>query len=195
MKTYNFEQGSAEWLKVRLGKFTASHAQAIQANGAGLKTLVFEKVAEILTQKKPEQYINSDMERGNELEAEARTSYELDTGNQVKEVGFCELNQYVGASPDGLISDDGLVEFKCPNDKVFTEFLYTKKVDTKYIAQMQMQMFVTDRKWCDYVIYNPDFPTPVVITRIERDEKAIEKIKIGLSTGELMVKKILEEIK
>jgi predicted phage-related endonuclease len=133
MKLHNIKQGTDEWLKLRLGKLTASSAQAIASNGKGLETLVYEKVAELLTHKLPEQFENEHIKRGNELEPLARNSYELETGNVVKEVGFVELDQYTGASPDGLVGDDGLVEFKCPSDIVFLKAMHTKKIDTKYV--------------------------------------------------------------
>ena len=194
MQLHKVKQGSPEWHKVRLGKLTASHAQAIASQGKGLETLAYNKVAEILTGKAEEGYINPDMERGNELEMMARNAYELETGNLVKEVGFCELDKHSGCSPDGFVGDDGLVEFKCPTNKVFTEYLYTEKVNTGYVWQMQMQMLVTDRKWCDYAVFAQDFPKSLIIKRIERDERAIEKIKRGLEIGEDMIIKIMEKI-
>ena len=196
MKTYNkISQGSEEWLKLRLGKFTASQAQAIASAGKGLETLVFKKVAEILTNKAEEGYKNFDMERGHELEAMARGAYELETGNIVREVGFCELDKQIGCSPDGLVGDDGLMEIKCPCDKVFVEYLYSGKIDTGYMWQMQMQMYVTDRTWCDYVVFNDNFPNSIVITRVERDEGAVAKIKAGLATAKAMTDSILLKIK
>lgn len=195
MQVHNVEQGTPEWLTLRLGKLTASKAQAIASNGKGLETLVYEKVAEILTQKLPEQYSNTDIERGNELEAMARNSYELETGNVVKQIGFVEMDEFIGASPDGTVGTDGLVEFKCPNDKVFVQSMYLKKIDTGYEWQMQMQMWVTEREWVDYVQFNPNFPKPLLITRVMRDEVKIAKIKAGAQQGVAQIKSILEAIK
>lgn len=194
MIVHEITQNSLEWFNVRLGKFTASDAQAISANGAGLLTLVYKKVAEILTNKKEEGYSNLDMERGHELEDSARNLYEIKTDLSVDKIGFCELDSNTGASPDGIIGDDGLIEIKCINDVKFVEFLCNKKIDTAHIWQMQMQMLVTDRKWCDYVIYNPNFKDKLIITRVERNENDIEKIKVGINTGVAMVKSILEKI-
>ena len=194
MKLHNFKQGTLEWQKIRLGKLTASHAQAISSQGKGLETLAYNKVAEILTGKAEEGYTNGDMERGHELEMMARNAYELETGNLVKEVGFCQLDEHCGCSPDGLVGDEGLVEFKCPNNKVFVEYMYSKKVDTGYVWQMQMQMFITDRKWCDYAVFAQDFPKSLIVKRIERDEEAIKKIKAGIEEGKTMIEKIMKEI-
>ena len=195
MKIHQDEQGSEVWIKTRLGKLTASKAQAIASNGKGLDTLVFEKVAEILTGKPISTYTNEAMENGNLVEDEARDVYELQTGFKVEQVGFCEMSEYVGASPDGLVGDDCLVEIKCPTPKVFAQYLYTKKIDTKYYAQMQMQMFVTKRGYCDFATYHPDFPTPMIIQRVDRDEEFIKKLKVGLENGTEQIKEILKKLK
>lgn len=195
MKLHSFEQGTDEWLAVRLGKFTASTATAIKSNGKGLETLVLDKAVELITGKPAKApYKSPAMEWGNETEDEARTVYELTTGSTVERVGFCELSEYVGASPDGLIGDDGLVEIKCPEARTFLSFRLTGKIDPGYYSQMQMQMYVTDRKWCDYAIYHPDFPEAILITRVDRDEKEIEKLRIGLEQGIKRLKEIMKSL-
>ena len=193
MKINKDKQGTEEWLKSRLGKMTASNAQTIQANGAGLTTYVYQKVAEILSGKMEDSYINDDMERGNELEDTARSSYEMETGNKVIQVGFCESDG-VGASPDGLVGEDGLIEIKCPRDYNYVKTLHTRKIDIKYEWQMQMQMKVTGRKWCDFVVFHENF-NDLIIVRVKRDELMIAKIDIGLKTGKELITKIMKEIK
>jgi predicted phage-related endonuclease len=196
MKIYtDIEQGTQQWFDIRLGKFTASHAQAIATNGKGLETLVYDKVAEILTRKMKESYTNSDIERGKELEEMARNTYELETGIAVTRVGFIEKSERVGCSPDGLIGEDGLQEIKCINDANFVKYMHLRDIDKDHIWQMQMQMDVTGRKWCDYVVYNPNFPKPLIITRIERDNSAIERIRLGCEAGIQKVDEILGGIK
>ena len=194
MELINCIQGTPEWHKSRLGMLTGSEAQAIASNGAGLKTLVTKLVAERMTGKQESTYMNDDMKRGKELEAEARCAYELETGNMVTEVGFCKLDNYVGSSPDGLIGDKGGVEIKCFNAYKFVDYLYTQKIDTGYEWQCQFNMFVTDREWWDYVVYNPDFDNPLIIKRINRDEVAIEKIKLGIESGKKMIDDYLFKI-
>jgi putative phage-type endonuclease len=188
MIIHNCIQGTDEWLKIRLGKFGGTDAQAVATNGKGLETLCFQKVADLMIGKPQKSYTNEDMERGKKLEASARLLYELKTGNSVKEVGYLELNECTGCSPDGLVGDEGMIEIKCPSDRVFVEYLYKKEIDKKYFWQMQHQMSVADRKWCDYVLYNENLDR-IEIQRVERDEKAIEKIIIGLEAG---IKKIIE---
>jgi len=196
MKIYKeLKQGTDEWFGVRLGKFTASHAQAIGNNGRGLTTLIMENVAEILTGKMKDQYTNADIERGNELESMARSFYEVQTGNIVQEVGFVELDEHTGCSPDGLVGDDGLLEIKCINNTKFVYMLLYSKVDPKYMWQMQMQMHVTGRKWCDYVVYNPNFKDPLIIKRVKRDDEKIEQIKVGLENGVKKLKEVLDKIR
>jgi exodeoxyribonuclease (lambda-induced) len=123
----------------------------------------------------------------------ARKLYELEKDVEIKEVGFIEMDEFSGASPDGLIGEDGLVEIKSPNDKNHFFIVSTEKIETKYIWQMQMQMLVTDRKWCDFVSFNPNFEKELVIIRVERDEKKIEKLKIGIEVGKELITKITKQ--
>lgn len=187
-------QGTDEWLQIKLGKLTASHAQAIASNGKGLDTLCFKKVDELVSGEIEHGYKNADMERGNELEAVARFEYEMQTDNIVEKVGFIELDKYTGCSPDGLVGEDGGIEIKCPNIRIFYEYQQSGKVDTGYMWQIQMNLYVSDRKWWDYVVYNPNFKESLIVKRIERDEEKIEKIKIGLEAGIKKIEEIMEGI-
>lgn len=194
MKLHNTPQGTDEWFKLRLGKFTASNAQAIANDGKGLETLCFEKVAELKTGKAKESYTNEDIERGKTLEEMARNSYELETGIVAKQIGFVEATEFIGCSPDGLIDEDGLLEIKCKNDANFVKYLYDKKIDPAHVWQMQMQMYVCERDWCDYVIFNENFEKTTIIVRVKRDPEAILKIGEGLLKGQEKVKEILSKI-
>jgi len=193
MKIYNdIEQGTTEWFDIRKMKMTGSHAQAIGSNGAGLKTYIMELMAESIAKVPEDRYINVDMEAGNNLEADARALYELETGFTVEQVGFIELDEYIGASPDGLVGDDGLIEIKCKNNKKHFEMILNgeKGIESKYIWQMQMQMWVCDKKWVDFVSFNANFEKSLVVHRIMRDEAMIEKLKIGAEAGKKMIKEI-----
>jgi putative phage-type endonuclease len=195
MKIYkNLIQGTDEWLNTKLGKFGSTDAQAVASNGRGLDTKCYEKAAELIIGKPKESYTNEHIERGKELESMARSVYEIETGNLVKEVGYIELSEFVGCSPDGLVGDDGLIEIKCPSDANYIRSLYEDKIDSKYVWQMQHQMYVSNRKWCDFVIFNESL-NQIHIRRVERDRQAIEKIMIGLVEGEEKIKSILEKIK
>lgn len=194
MKIHNVDQKSQEWLDLRLGKFTASDAQAIANTGKGLETLIFDKVAEKMTGKQKIVKTNDDIERGNEMEKEARLMYELKTGNEVQEVGFCELDDMTGCSPDGLVGEDGLIEIKCKNGANYARFLYDQKIDPAHRWQMQMQMYVTGRQWCDYIVYNEDFDDPMSVIRVDRDDDDITLIKSGLAIGKKNLLEIMSKI-
>ncbi len=189
MIIHKVEQGSLEWLQLRLGRFGSTDAQAVATNGAGLETLCYKKAGEKLAGSFEDVYTNPDMERGNELENSARSAYEMSTGNIVKQVGYIEINEFVGGSPDGLVGDDGLIEIKCQKPSVFLRTRHTKKINTKYEWQMQHLMFITERKWCDFVVYNQHFEDLVII-RVYRDEEKIQKIKAGLEAGSQKIKEI-----
>jgi len=193
MQIHNVEQNTPEWFLLRKFKLTASNAQAIASNGKGLNTLCLELVAGGLSKAAQENYTNDNMQRGINLEAEARIVYEFETGSQVKQVGFITLDEYTGCSPDGLIGEDGLIEIKCKNDK--NHFLQLVEgesgIESSYIWQMQMQMYVTGRKWCDFVCYNPNFDKNFLCYRINRDEDKIKKIIEGIENGKKLIKELL----
>lgn len=192
MKVYNFEQNTPEWYKVRELKFTASNASTIMAMGAGVKTLIGEMLADYYSSGEYEEfsakYTNSQMERGHKFEDKARTIYELETGNKVKQVGFVELDEYIGCSPDGLVGEDGLIEIKNPSDKVFLDQIETKKIKKEYLDQMQFQMFVTNRQWCDYFAFNPNFTPSFIKIRVERDPDKQMQIAEALKSAVAILK-------
>jgi putative phage-type endonuclease len=197
MRIYTAEeapQGSETWLNLRLGKFTCSDATPILTNGKGLETLAFTKVAERKSGMSGDAYDNPAMQNGREMEDTARNSYELEKGVQVKKVGFIEYDEWIGGSPDGLIGEDGLIEIKCPTNRVFVEYLYYKKIDPKYVAQMQMQMYISGRKFVDYVVFNPNFERSIVIVRVNYDHEIGIKLQEGLLSGVLRAKEILSKI-
>ncbi len=190
MKIHNFEQRTDEWYAIRKGKMTASNAETIIANGKGLETYIYNLMAEYYSTAQKENYINADMQRGIDLEPEARIEFEFYTGLDVQEVGFVEYNDFIGVSPDGLIDNDGLIEIKCPNDSIYFKLLLSDNIKPEYIAQMQMQMYITDRQYCYFVSYNPNFEKSLYIKKINRDEEMIEKLKKGLEKGTQLIKEI-----
>lgn len=189
MDNIQVEQGTQEW---RDGRWlTASNAHIIKVSGKGLETLVYDICAEKLSSHAYEGFTNEHTERGNTLEDEARALYELESNSIVEQVGFVKLSEYVGCSPDGLVANDGLVEFKCPADKGYVKTFFTNEFDSQYYWQVQMQMYVTGRQWCDLVFYNPNLSKPIKTFRIERNNDDIEKIEAGLVVGELLIKQVL----
>ena len=194
MQIHLMPQKSPEWFAVRKLKLTASHAQEIAACGKGLDTYVNNIVADAIAQKEDEKYSNFDMERGKDMEDEARTIYELETGNEVKEVGFIELNESVGISPDGIVGDDGGVEIKRHDNNVFTKLVCSGDIDSKYEWQIYMSLFVTGRKWWDYVAYNPNYRRSIYIKRIYPDTEKFAKLQKGIEIGILKTKEHFEKM-
>ena len=192
-------QRSPEWFALRKQyPLTASKAQAIGNNGKGLETLVWEKLAEAYSSGIVEDISNRHTERGVELEPQARALYELERGVTVKEVGFItndEISPVAGASPDGLIGEDGLLEVKCFDDaKHFKMTVEGLEIESQYVWQIQMQMLITERKWCDFLAFNPNFDKSLLIQRVEADEEMQSKILSGLKTGEILIKAIKSKI-
>lgn len=178
------EQGTPEWFEARCGRVTASRIADVMAKtktgyGAARKNYMAQLVIERLTGMVADSYTSTAMQWGVETEPYAREAYEMQSGNIVEEVGFIEIPQMLaGASPDGLVGDDGLLEIKCPNSATHIETLLNGKIDKKYILQMQWQMFAADREWCDFVSYDPRMPDNLVYLciRVERDPPLITEI-------------------
>jgi len=190
-------QGSTEWFYQRLGKVTASRvADVIAKTKTGYSTsrdnYMAQLVVERLTFTKTESYTNAAMQWGTDTEPFARAAYEATHGVMVDEVGFVRhpTIEWAGASPDGLVGDDGLVEIKCPNTLTMIETLLSQKVPGKYFAQMQFQMACTGRKWTDYVVFDPRMPekAQLFVKRVDRDDTYIAEI-------EAEIVKFLAEVK
>jgi putative phage-type endonuclease len=176
------EQGTAEWHQMRLGKVTASKIADVMATiktgeAAGRINYRAQLVAERITGNPTESFTNSAMAWGTEHEPMAREAYERARGSIVEQVAFVDhpIIPMTGASPDGLIDDDGLVEIKCPNTATHIDTLLAGKAPAKYIPQMQWQMACTGRQWCDFVSFDPRLPEDLqlAIYRVERDEGLI----------------------
>lgn len=180
-----------DWLALRAGKFSASDFHIMLGNSETKKKMILEKATEHIIGKpcNKDRYVSADMLRGIEFESTARELYMAETFNEVKQVGFIERDEYSGASPDGLVGDDGIIECKCPTDTVFVEQSISGKIKPEYYTQIQFLLYITGREWCDYVAYNENFP--LLIRRYERDDEYIEKIKIALDDGIEQVKKII----
>jgi len=188
-------QQSEEWYKIRRGKITASHATAIANCGKGLNSYILEIMADYFSCAEKEQFSNKHTERGNKLEPIARSIYEIETGNTVKQVGFIEYNDYVGCSPDGLVGDDGGIEIKCPDDKEYFKLLLEKEgaISSDYMWQVQMNLLITERKWWDLIFYNPNYKQTIIVFRIYPDEEAHKKLKQGFIIAEKKIKTIIKQ--
>lgn len=186
------QQGTAEWHQARLGKVTASRITDVMATlksggeAASRKNYRAQLVVERLTGQPTESYTNVAMQWGIDNEPAARECYEFVTGRTVDQVGFIDhpVVANSGASPDGLVGDDGLVEIKCPNTATHIEYLLAGVVPSDYIKQMQWQMACTGRKWCDFVSYDPRLTLnlQLFIRRLDRDEKLIAEMEAAVLT-------------
>lgn len=182
MNLLEIEQGSDAWISARLGKVTASRISDVIAKtksgwGASRENYMGELIAERLTGTPAEKYTNGAMLWGTEREPDARAAYEFLHDVEVQQVGFIPhpTLSMSGASPDGLVGDDGLVEIKCPNTSTAISTLLGQAVPAKYVAQMQWQLACTGRKFCDFVSFDPRLPESMslFVKRIERDDKFI----------------------
>jgi len=183
------EQGTPEWFNSRLGKVTASRVADVLATiksgeSASRRNYRMQLVCERLTGKKEETFTNAHMERGIELEPIARSLYEMDSGLFVKEIAFVEhpTIEMAGCSPDGLVSEDGLIEIKCPTVANHIESITGKPVGTvpsKYIPQIQFQLACTGRAWCDFVSFNNELPEhlQLFVKRVHRDDEYIANME------------------
>jgi putative phage-type endonuclease len=179
---HDIEQRTDEWFAARCGKLTASRlADALARTktgwGASRANYAAQLVAERLTGTVEAGYSNAAMAWGTEKEPDARAAYAFSADVDVAEIGFVDhpTIPMAGASPDGLIGDDGMVEIKCPGTAKHIATLIGGVIDDKYVKQMQWQMACTGRKWCDFVSYDPRMPVEMqlFVKRIERDDAAI----------------------
>lgn len=209
MKIYrDIVQGTEEWHAIRKGKMTASHATAIGNSGKGLETYCRKVVREMIFLD-PNPYINAAIERGNELEPIARQTYCFETGLKLIEVGFVDYDEveeidvngvktnvvYAGCSPDALIDEDeegaGGLELKARNDDIHFGLLLGDDIDSSTVWQMNMNMLVTNRNWWDFGSYNPNFKQALFVKRFYRDEIKIQKLILGISQGQRLIKGML----
>lgn len=183
-------QGTDEWLHVKAGKFGGTSAKLFPVSGmkigAGLRTAIYEKVAEHVVGPSLDGFTSAAMQRGVELEPLARKRYAVEHFVSVREVGYIQKGDYFGVSPDGLIGKDGAIEIKSPGGKEFVRWLDERTVPKPYYMQMQWLLCITGRKWCDYVVFNPDFADCALsVERVHRDEELIalfEKKKLVVAT-------------
>lgn len=177
----------AAWLLERSGKVTASPILKVykRLKGGGYskdrETYKYQLIAERLVGTTIEGRKSADMKRGTEKEGEARDRYARKTNLPVTEAPFVPhpVIGMAGASPDGFVGDEGLVEIKCPTSQTAVEVLLTEEVEDAYMAQIQWQLACTGRRWCDYVVYDDRLPDnmQLFIKRIERDDTLIKSVE------------------
>jgi len=193
------EQGSQEWFDVKLGVPSASNFDKIVTmKGEPSKQAqkyMYQLTAERVSGVREETFQSQAMTRGIEMEAEARGLYEIATGATVDLCGLCFKDEakLFGASPDGLVGEDGCIEIKCPNAATHVGYLLGKKLPSEYFQQTQGQLLVTGRKWNDYVSYFPGLKP--LIVRVVRDEVFLEALEKELNNFVTELNKLVNQIK
>lgn len=179
-------QGSAEWFAARCGRVTASRVADVIAKtktgpAASRANYMAELIAERLTQTTAASFSNAAMQWGTDQEPFARSAYMQAITADVMEVGFVphpEIDMS-GASPDGLVGMDGLLEIKCPNTATHLDTLLSEAIPAKYLTQMHWQMACTNRDWCDFVSFDPRMPPEMAlfVRRVPRDISLIVSLE------------------
>jgi putative phage-type endonuclease len=189
------EQRSAEWFAMRAGKVTASRVADILAKtktgpSASRQNYLIELALQRTTGVIQESYSNSAMEWGTQTEPQARVAYEVATGNFVDQIAFVDHPsiEWFGCSPDGLVND-GLIEIKCPNSATHWEYFKAKEPPKKYFIQMQAQMAVTGKDWCDFVSFDPRMPERSQLLIVQ-----VQRVKEFILYMETEIKQFLDEV-
>jgi putative phage-type endonuclease len=192
----NLEQGTDEWKIARLGYVSASNLDAVMAKGKSGEAITRKKykvrlAAERLTGEITESYSNSAMEWGVVNEEKAAMAYEVSKDTFLDRTGFWKhpTISWLGCSPDRLVGSDGLVEIKCPDSSTHVDYWLAKQVPSEYVKQVQGQIWVMEREWCDFVSFDPRMPEKnrLLVVRAYRDETLIKQM-------EEEVKKFLDEV-
>lgn len=177
----DIEQGSQEWLQLRLGIATASNFKKIitstGAESKSLKDYAFELASDSLLTEPEASFQSEAMIRGNELEEEARSYYSFINDVKINQVTFIKKDE-IGYSPDGLIGENGLIEIKCPLKKNHLKYLIDNKLPSDYKPQVQGGLYISEREYCDFISYHPLFKDDkkMFVVRVYRDEEYIKKL-------------------
>lgn len=179
-------QRTDEWFAARLGKVTASRIADLRKKtqkgwAASRAAYMADLIAERLSGEHIPGGTGAARRWGQEIEPEAKRAYEFYRDAEIEEVGFLPHPTIAdaGASPDGLVGENGLVEFKCPTVITHLETLETDAIAPEYIQQMQWQMACTGRQWCDFASYDPRYPESMklYVQRVKRDDELIAEIE------------------
>jgi hypothetical protein len=196
MTIVDVPQRSPEWVRVRLGKLCGSRAGDMLATirtgeAAARRDLRVQLVLERITGLSQENgYINADMQRGTDLEPHALAAYEAKTGAFVQPVGFCIHDDLMaGVSPDGFVSDDGLVEAKCPRSANHLAYLRAGTVPKEHLAQLVHALWITGRQWVDFISFDDRFPDPLQLFCVR-----LPRVEHEIASYELMARSFLNEV-
>ncbi len=194
MKIHECKQGSAEWKALRLGMITGTRLKDVfkPDNLSVVDDLIAERISDAIE----DSYVNDAMKRGVELEPIARMEYELKTGNQVEQLGFCISNEYnyLGLSPDGLIKINGKykigIEIKCPNTNTHVRYIRMNKIPNEYKFQILNYFLVCqDLERVDFISFDDRFTVnPMHIITIKRNELSDDILKAKMELEKFWIK-------
>lgn len=194
---YDIDQNSPEWNEIRRGVVTSSEFSTVLAKGRGGKPSVTRRkymlsiVADRLGAAPSDRYTNAQMERGHLLEADAVNEYTFLTDRETQLIGFVRRGD-AGASPDRLVGDNGLLEVKTKDRHRQLECLLAGEVPSEHRVQIQGQLWVCEREFCDFVSYWPGLD--LFVKRVERDEKEIKRIEEGVAAFMAEVRVTMQEL-
>lgn len=190
----DLEQGTDEWLRVRSGIPTSSMFSAVLAKGQGKtrRSYMLQLAGEIITGEPTESFKNAHMERGHEMEPDAREAYAFITGQTPVEVGFVRNGQK-GCSPDSLINDDGMLEIKSKLPARLIDCLLKDEFPSEHKAQCQGAIWVAEREWIDIAVYWPGLP--LFIKRATRDEPYIAELSAAVSAFNVELAGVVEKVR
>lgn len=195
MIIHDVEQGTDEWMRLRLGKLTGSVAYTISVGGKGLETLCEQLAWERVSGEREETYKSEAMQRGNDMEQMAADAYELQYGVDLQKIGFAEYNEYIGISPDRLIGDDDGLEIKCKLSKGHRLLLLGKvEFEPQYIWQCRACMFFFNRPKWNLISFNPNFgKNSIFRLQLTRNQEFDDKLWAGYEKGIKLIREYEEK--
>ena len=199
MIIHTMQQGSDEWFDVKCGKISASHIKDIMAKGTGktrkkyMMKLLYERKYGIYQHS----YSNGDMQWGIEHEEEAREAYEMEKLVVTEQVGFVEIDDYLGYSPDAFVGDDGGLELKCPLSTTHLQYILEPQSLVKdYSWQLQGTLWMSGRERWDICSFDPrTYDVPLLIVSVERDEEKIKQIAVEVELFKDKLKELESKVK
>lgn len=181
---YDLEQGTPEWHEIRLGKITASELSKVMSKGRKDEpsqtrlSYMYQLISEIMTGAAPPDLNVSSVEWGRQMEGMAALVYSLVCKEETKKVGFVEVDQYLGCSPDLFVGADGMAEIKCPGSKKHVKYILEDKLPSAYKPQVQGGLWLCEKDWCDFISYDPRVEENSLFEkRVYRDEEYIKELE------------------
>jgi hypothetical protein len=196
MIIHKMQQGSEAWHQIKLGRFSGTRIGKLLMgkSTSGYQNAIAEVAAEILTRETEENFVSDDMQRGIDLEPQAATIYSSIFEVDLQEVGFIEpeheLSEWTGVSPDRLIDSDGMLEIKCPKVKTLFKYIEKNVLPLEYRPQVQGQLWVAKRQWCDFMAYYPNLKPFIIRVYPDLDlhKKIEEELKIAVQSVKNIIK-------